>query len=757
MALMAPVSPSLGSAEVGTFSQHPLWSGTEHLHRKSEVAVELAHEVHERSPDLSIFWLNGSRKELLVSSLRVIGNLANVVPCEASKEDYITQVASWLDSGSSGSWLMIVDNIDIATTTAEFLREILPSNPSGCIVFTTRNRKFALDLVHPTHLVEVPPMNTVDACDLFLSYTGPGLGNQEEATTIVSKLDCLPVAIVCSGNYIRSTSSSLQDFLTLVECESNILPVTMSGSRAPVLSSTGLYKATPLHPVIDIEVMTMQNMSLQRIIFVIACLHNSAIPADILSKLADTSELKEALLLLRGYYVIRPVASSTAWQMNSFARAITRGHLTGDPLRVDHVVSALQLVARIFLSTPDPHPKTGYACDGHAVSVIRTIIQLVSVHDLPPSSLLLMVSLGMQLCQYLVGHGRAGEASDLIASVLKWATSISRFGSSALDPLRGKFGALQHNVGRFEAAELVTTEVLRSQIYTIGEKHADTLHSLNNLGVIYQDQGHYQKAENYLTKALEMKERVFGKQHPETLVTINNLALSLQSQNKHRDAEELFCKALRGRRRLLPADHFDVLVSMGNLGVSYRLQGRIDQSMKMHQSALTGWEQMYGFQHPETLKSKGNLALLRNDLGQHAEATHLLRELAQAYKETQGQTHPDTIKTLQNLASLLYQQERYREAELVMSELLAILEEKHGKGSTQTFDALQYLATLFHLQHKYEEALEIVTWLFEARSETLGSEHSATICSAKHMKELEEDMRKYGRVDSCVCVVTIVS
>lgn len=633
---------------------------------------------------------------------------------------------------------MIIDNVDLETLFgSEQLHKLLPNSPHGCVLITTRNRQLGLKLAHPRHLIDMQCMHPLDAKDLLLSFTGFSHGSEADASTLVSALDYIPFAIVQAGFRIISSSISIEQYLRAWNCDKIASDLFMVGSIEFV---SAIYRTVPSSSIV-LSATTVQHQSPEAIplMCILACLGPHSIPTELTSKLELHGRMKQPFETLKAYFIIESHPSDTAINMNRIARAAIRAQLKGHPQRVHFLECALRLVASLSLLRLDSSQSIaqGHLYSSHIESVLDIIMNIVPENHLSLAGCNLFVTLATWFCRYLLLMGCVQRAADLLKIIFQWGARSFYSDSENSNSLRVKVAIAELAQGRFNAAQQIMLRVLRSQIHTMGNDHAETLHTLNNLGVIYEDQGLHQKAEKYHLKALSMKEQLFGRQHLDTLISVNNLALSLQSQKKHSDAEMLFRRALYGRRRLLNHDHVDLFVSMSNLGVSLQLQGRFNESKDLHETALAGRERILGQQHHETLKSKGNLALTLHSQGQYDTSNDLMREVHNVYEEILGAKHPDTIRALRNLGILLQKQNKLQEAEDIISEVLILQEEEFGKGHEETFSSLQYIATLLHLQSKHEEALDMARWLLDARCETLGLLHQDTASSLEHVRELE--------------------
>ena len=82
---------------------------------------------------------------------------------------------------------------------------------------------------------------------------------------------------------------------------------------------------------------------------------------------------------------------------------------------------------------------------------------------------------------------------------------------------------------------------------TLGNRHPDTLTSINNLGELLHAKGNLAAAESLLREALEARRETLGNRHPSTLKSISNLSALLRSKGDLA-AAELLCREALARR-----------------------------------------------------------------------------------------------------------------------------------------------------------------------------------------------------------------
>ena len=101
-------------------------------------------------------------------------------------------------------------------------------------------------------------------------------------------------------------------------------------------------------------------------------------------------------------------------------------------------------------------------------------------------------------------------------------------------------------------------------------------------GVYLDACGLYEKAATLSERTLNRKKIVFGERHPDTLISMNNLALALYSQGKYKEAEEIHRQTLALRELILRKKHFNTLNSMYNLALALDSQGKYEEAERIH-------------------------------------------------------------------------------------------------------------------------------------------------------------------------------
>ena len=208
--------------------------------------------------------------------------------------------------------------------------------------------------------------------------------------------------------------------------------------------------------------------------------------------------------------------------------------------------------------------------------------------------------------------------------------------------------------GKYDEAEPLFREALGLTRATLGNRHPDTLASINNFGMLLRVKGDLDAAEPLFREALEVSREFLGDRHPDThtLISISNLGELLRAKGDFAAAEPLSREALEMQRETLAERHPSTLASLNNLGRLLKEKGDLAAAEPLSREALEGRREKLGARHPDTLSSISNLGLLLMAKGDLAAAEPLLREALEGRREVLGARHPKTLATIKNLGAL---------------------------------------------------------------------------------------------------------
>ena len=266
------------------------------------------------------------------------------------------------------------------------------------------------------------------------------------------------------------------------------------------------------------------------------------------------------------------------------------------------------------------------------------------------------------------------------------------------------FAGFYSKAGQYRTSEKLYRRTLETRMSKLGEKHYDTLKSMNNLAEALRYLVNFQEAERMHRRALTLRETELGKEHPHTLISMSNLAGVLHDLGRYEEAESMHRQSLTLRETLLGKEHPDTLASMNNLALSLSSQKKYEEAERIHRETLTLVEKILGNEHPDTLTNLNNLASSLSGQKKYEEAERIFRETLILREMVSGREHPGTLKIMHNLAGVLCNQEKYEEAKRISRETLKLREIVLGKDHPDTLVTRENLVYVLRSHGKDKEA-----------------------------------------------------
>ncbi|KAH8800727.1 hypothetical protein F5884DRAFT_535147 [Xylogone sp. PMI_703] len=119
--------------------------------------------------------------------------------------------------------------------------------------------------------------------------------------------------------------------------------------------------------------------------------------------------------------------------------------------------------------------------------------------------------------------------------------------------------------GSLADAEKLAVQSMEIRKKLFGQKHKDTLSSMQMAGSVYRDQGRWNEAEKLEVQVMETRKRVLGQEHPSTLTSMANLAFTWKSQSRNCEALKLMKKCFQLQQQKLGENHPDTVSSRNTL------------------------------------------------------------------------------------------------------------------------------------------------------------------------------------------------
>src|SRR5699024_8236277 len=118
------------------------------------------------------------------------------------------------------------------------------------------------------------------------------------------------------------------------------------------------------------------------------------------------------------------------------------------------------------------------------------------------------------------------------------------------------------------------------QAQRLGENHALTAATMQNLAQMLQMRRKLDEAESYYRRSLAAKRRVLGDAHPSVTIGLNNLGVFLVNYrpNAVAEAEAVTREALALDKRIFGERHTYVAEGLRNLSVILRTKGQLGEA-----------------------------------------------------------------------------------------------------------------------------------------------------------------------------------
>ncbi|KAL4947253.1 hypothetical protein BDW69DRAFT_204566 [Aspergillus filifer] len=452
---------------------------------KTQIVLELAYRMRDREPECSIFWIPCTSYEAVeqayMNIAQVVG-LQGVEPAEAKErlKTYFSQ--------TDQKWVLIFDNADDmgmwikGSPTAPPLKNIIPQSGNGHALFTSRNRKLAVNLASP-NVLSVPDVDQRTAKKILqnLLIRKDLLGDNHVTNTLLEQLTFLPLAISQAAAYINQHDISLARYISLLgEQEKSTIELLSEefeddGRYAEIenpVATTWLISFLHIHKVDELASDYLSFMS---------CINPRDIPQSILPLASSAKRGVEALGLLKAYSFVSGQVNDRIFSLHRLVHLATRNWLRERKTFKSWIDTATKQLNKVF---PDSNHEN------------RQLWR-----DYLPHALYLVNSAEFQ--------GPQPHHDDFLERI----------------------GKCLHSDGRYAEAEILFRNVLENRERAYGLDHPDTLTS-----------GKYEEAAALHRQAFRGYEKVLGPEHPDILKSLHHLAYTWKAIDLTSDALSLIKK-----------------------------------------------------------------------------------------------------------------------------------------------------------------------------------------------------------------------
>jgi tetratricopeptide (TPR) repeat protein len=646
---------------------------------KTQIALELAYRTRDRDPDCSIFWIPCTSYEAVEHTCLTIAEMLgikvkNLGEAKQQLDTYFSQAAT--------KWLLIFDNADDThmwnkgTETNPPLREFLPSSKDGHVVFTTRNRELAVDLVS-SDIVDVRELDEKSGVEFLEKALRRDVPHDSHAMAdLLEQLEFLPLAISQATAYINKKGIAVSDYLELLREQEEDVVDLLSREFSDERRYKDMQNPVAKTWLISFTQIEKLNSLAAEYLQLVACVSPRDIPRSLLPP-ASKLQMADALGLLTAYSLITTNPGNKDITLHRLVHLAIRKWLRNENRYALYITKIADRLREVF---PDNELTN------------RQLWRSYLPHAL-----------------FLLDDKQFREREEQYTDFMQ------------------KLGTCLETDGKFLQAEQLFRQVLKLRERLCGPRHPDTLETMNYIVLSYMTQRKWKEAEHLGVSVIEDRQVVLGPEHPDTLISMANLASTYLNRERWKEAALLGAQVLKTRRQVLGSLHPDTLTSMANLAGIYQAQARWEEAEALGVEVVAARKQVLGPEHPATVNCMSYLAAVYQAQKKYKEAAEVGLQVVKSMQETLGPEHPSTLIAMHHLASTYHEQGRWQEAEELEVQVLEHREELLGHDHPSTLLSLSRLASIFSMQGRLEEAEKLGAQVAKTQEELLGKEHPLTL------------------------------
>jgi tetratricopeptide (TPR) repeat protein len=671
---------------------------------KSALALEFMYRALARDASLLVFWVPALNQESFELAYRNIAKYLRIPGIFEDNADIIALVKETLSSGSSGDWLMVVDNADDLSIMfgnshsgrpSVQLKDCVPASNQGTVLFTTRTKDIAKVLT-PDSFLELNEPSKAEAGQLLARrVTQQALLNGETAVDeLLGTLAYFPLAIVQAAAFINNNHMTVSDYTSLFRhpgADAELFREHFQDpDRYPDMDNT---IATTWH--ISFNQLRRQNPLAAKYLSFMACTERFNIPQSLLPTGGTPVQQTKAIGSLLGYAFITERQQTGQgphrdrfFDMHRLVHMASIGWLSGQNEWANWMASAVARLEEQIPTEPDQEKKefwTTYL--PHAIYV----------------------------------------------------SGLDNVGKVAKGSLLHRVANCQSRLGQYSPATATYRQALTVRVECLGWDHPDTLYTMNGLAIVHNSMGKFKEAVSLDERTLAGRKKVLGLDDEATLTSMHNLAIGYKNVGKYAEAEKLYKYTMERQEKLFGLKHVGRLSTMSHLAELMAIQNDYREADRLYSSANTTQREMYGDRHPVVLLTSYGLAKVQERVMDDADgwSERAFRDVLQIQEEVLGPDHPHTLITVQSLACLRARLGHFQESEAMFRRILAKREEILGPGHLQTVATIHRLAWTLCDQRRWKEALPLFSRAATGFYTLLGENHPTYTDSVKDLTKCQ--------------------
>jgi tetratricopeptide (TPR) repeat protein len=596
------------------------------LFRKSQIALEYCFRRKEKDPECSVFWVHAATIARFEETYKRIATECGIIAQEEEAQvDATMLVQNWLENRHEGRWLMVVDNIDDTEvffkepmTNQKTVSQCIPRTWKGSLLFTTRSRDIAIDLILPAKPIPVPVLTKSEGAELLRSRL-PGNHSEEHIIELLEELEYIPLAITQAAAFMSKRRRTIPQYLDLYRKSDSARVRMLSYEFSDHGRQYNSMESVAKTWTISFESIRRGNPRAADLLSLMCYFDRHAVPAALLTgEDEDELDFEDAVAVLCAFSLIESDEAGTSFDMHNLVQLATKLWLIDENKGEEDkwAFEALKSLARNF-PAPLHHTTPEYWQLGR---------------DFLPHA------------QLILAHPFKTQRDQIELARATLLFSVSRY---------------LHWRGAVMDAKVKNEESLKIRERILGEKHLDTLRSMGQLAWMYPWISMEQEGVDLGQRCLELRREVLGPEHPETLDGLSDLAMAYQMQDRLLVSEEMQRQAYEASQRVNGPEHLDTLNCLSHLASVLDDLGRYKEAEAELRKVIRIKSRVLGEENSSILSEMHNLAFTLEHQGRHKESEEVYRQVLALKTKIYGKTHVETVTTLVNLVLLLQDQKKY--------------------------------------------------------------------------------------------------
>ncbi|KAM0321624.1 hypothetical protein ACHAPQ_009339 [Fusarium lateritium] len=635
---------------------------------KSQIALEYCYRRRKEDAQCSVFWCNASTVARFEESLGRIADDCGLMCGTKTETDVPEVVTRWLEAQINNRWLMIIDNVDDKdvffegrTRSDKTMSEYIPECTNGFLLYTTRSREVAFDMLKQMCPIMVKQMDEDEGLNLATKRL-PRDTPKNQVIQMLRLLEFIPLAITQASAFITKRGKTVEYYLEQYQksdtAKTRLLSYEFSDHGRQASSMESLAKTW----MISFEAIREANPRAAELLCLMSFFQHHEIPAILLrTEQDDEFDFEDAIAVLESFSFVNTDGLRPGFKMHRLVQLATKWWLY----------------------------REGYAqWEKWALEALKSVTAQFPYHgplSRPDSELF---SLGATLLPH--------------AELVLWTKF--RGGSTEVDLLRAKLlsstgcyfrwkGFLIEARVRFEESTSLNTK-------HVGEQHIDTMNSAiftANIASALRDPG----VISMLEELLKRQETILGKDNARTIDTLHELAKATYRITRDFPKSEILCReALARSGRALSTTDELILSCMTVLARILSYQGKTSEAGTLQRQCFVTEMEVFGPASQRALIARDNLAHTLSFCEEtYDESYALFTENLKQGRNVQGYyDDPERLAYSWSFARLLKRMKRVEELERLCKQLLQDIE----SGGKSTSDFVQ------GIQSDLKEMLKIV-------------------------------------------------